>query len=91
MIIVALVLGALALLTSKVGFVWAALVFLALGLISIPTPRRPAYFMPFSGNPGIIDAIWYHCPEHGDVPIQRAGCSTLCPTCQKQMEKGKKL
>jgi hypothetical protein len=37
-----------------------------------------------------VEPIWYHCEEHGNVPIHHVGRPTDCPDCHKQMKKGKR-
>ena len=90
MILILIVLVAISIVTEKAVFAWLAIGIAALMLLSSRRSRQTGYFLPFSGGPIDVEPIWYHCKEHGNVPIHRVGRPTDCPNCHKQMTKGKK-
>ena len=91
MVLILIVLVAISIVTKQAVFAWIAIVIAALMLFSGGPSRHVGYFSPFSGGSIHVEPIWYHCEEHGNVPIHHVGRPTDCPECHKQMTKGKKV
>lgn len=90
MVLILIVLVAISIVTEKAVFAWIAIAIAALALFGGPS-RQTGYFSPFVGGSIHVEPIWYHCEEHGNVPIHHVGRPTDCPECHRQMTKGKKV
>lgn len=88
LILIALV--AISIVTHEAVFAWLAIGITVLMFFSGGSSRQTGYFSPFSGGSIHVEPIWYHCEEHGNVPIHHVGRPTDCPDCHKQMKKGKR-
>lgn len=89
MILILIVMVAISVVTQNAVFAWIAIGIAVLMLLSSGSPKQTGYFSPFSGGSIHVEPIWYHCDEHGDVAIPHVGRPTICPTCSKELKKGK--
>lgn len=91
MILLLIALVAISVITQNAVFAWLAIgMSVLMLLLSSGSSKQSGYFSPFSGGSIHVEPIWYHCEEHGNVPISHVGRPTTCPECQKPMKKGKK-